>query len=75
MIQDNKILLNTDPKTIRDLQLLAKRLNTNINGVISQALALFMVAQGRKVLFQRNEEELETHKFRDQEPAVLTGGK
>jgi hypothetical protein len=64
-IDNNKLLLNIDPQSLRDIQVLAKNLNTNINGVLAQAVALLMLAQGGQVFIKKGDQEIEIKNYKD----------
>lgn len=54
---DNKLLLNLEPGVADDLRDLAKKLNTNVTGVVSQALSLLKLVQGRRLLLEEKDKE------------------
>lgn len=68
---DNKLLVNIEPNTVALLQDLAKKLNTNINDVLSQAIGLFKLVQGRRLILEEPEKgkTYEIPTYRNQPPA------
>ena len=68
---DNKLLLDIDPSVAADLQELAKKLHTNIYGVLSQAVGLLKLVQGRRLILEETDKDkrYEIPAYRNQPPA------
>ena len=59
----NVLLLKFTPQSMRDIQDLAKSLNTTVNGVVGQALALLKAAQGRTIVLKKETQSLEISNY------------
>ena len=66
--QIKKVVLEMPDDTFNEISYLSKTLDTSIGDVIGQALALFRIAQGRKVIFktEKSDMELQTEKYKSQ---------
>ncbi len=67
MNDQKQLTLNVKPESLEEINQMATKLGTNQAGVISQALALFKVIQGKKVLIQdpKTKVNLEINKYAD----------
>ncbi len=66
-----------DAKSLNELRGIAGRLNTNLIDVFSQALKLFMIAQGRRVILKEkdnDDNQWEITDYRDQKPILPIKG-
>ena len=63
--KDTLITLKLTPQSIEDIQKMAKEMNTDISGVISQGLALLKVSQGKIVILKERSTQttMEIRKF------------
>lgn len=50
--KDTLLTLKLSPQSILEIQTMAKEMNTDVAGVISQALALLKVSQGKIVILK-----------------------
>lgn len=67
-MQKKKVSFNIEGESLARLQELAVRLNSTPGKVISQALSLLLLAQGRRVIFKRSDTNhyWETIKYENQ---------
>ena len=67
-----KIIINFKADSIEEVNQMAAKLGTTPAGVISQALALFRAAQGRKIILkdEKNNVDLEIKTYSDQSARV-----
>ena len=70
----NAILLSFTHESMVEIEELAIKLNTNKSGVISQALSLLRLAQGRKVVLQDSSRSVEIKNYISQ-PAIALKSK
>jgi hypothetical protein len=67
-----KLVINFKTESIEEVHRMAVKLGTSPAGVISQALALFRAAQGRKIVLkdEKNNVDLEIKTYSDQSARV-----
>ena len=66
----NTVVVKFTPQSMNSVATLAKNLNTNPEGVIAQALALFEMVQGRKMILQDKSKAVEIKNYENQ-PALI----
>lgn len=69
-MSSRKVNLTFTDESVRDLENLSQNLNTPVDRVIGQALALLKLVQGRKIILEDKKESVEISNYSNLPPQV-----
>jgi len=74
-VDNNTIVLKFSPQSVRELKQLSRNLNDSSSGIISKAIALLQIVQGRTIILKEKKKlvNLEIKKYADK-PVLFRRG-